>query len=172
MGYCNRGHLAAPALAALLAALSAGPARAQEPAAVTIILDASGSMWNNIEGSKGSKINLAREAVRRALPKLPPQTKVGLAAFGHRRGDCVDVELIRAPEPIDAPRMSEQMEKVNPRGRGPLVHALREAAKPLLPLPGRVAPRGPRHACGGPRPEARRHGQDGLPAAGDRRTAG
>jgi Ca-activated chloride channel family protein len=137
MGYCNRGHLAAPALAALLAALSAGPARAQEPAAVTIILDASGSMWNNIEGSKGSKINLAREAVRRALPKLPPQTKVGLAAFGHRRGDCVDVELIRAPEPIDAPRMSEQMEKVNPRGRGPLVHALREAAKPLLPLPGK-----------------------------------
>ncbi len=133
----NRARGRTLALAGLLAALGAMAAPADEPAAVTIVIDGSSSMWNNIEGTRGSKINLAREAVRRALPKLAPQTRVGLAAFGHRRGDCVDVELIRPPEPLDAQRFQEQMERVNPKGRGPLVHALREAAKPLAPLRGK-----------------------------------
>ena len=65
------------------------------------------------------------------------QTRVGLASFGHRRGDCADVETIRPPEPVDVARLLEPLEKLNPRGRGPLVLAIREAAKSLPPAPGK-----------------------------------
>src|SRR5262249_48880049 len=108
-----------------------------EPASVIVIFDGSGSMWGNIEGSRQSKLVLAREAVRRALSKITPQTRVGLAAFGHRRGDCNDVELLRAPEPVDVAKIVDPLEKLNPRGRGPLTFALREAAKALTPGSGK-----------------------------------
>ena len=84
------------AFLALLWLGGAAAARAQEPASVIVVFDGSGSMAGNIEGVRGSKVVLAREAVRRALAKVAPQTRVGLAAFGHRRGDCGDVELLRA----------------------------------------------------------------------------
>src|SRR5215467_10563138 len=114
-----------------------GPARAQEPASLVVVFDGSGSMAGNIEGVRGSKVVLAREALRRALGKLAPQTRVGLAAFGHRRGDCGDVELLRPLEPLDVARFADALDKVSPRGRGPLTTALREAAKSLPTGPGK-----------------------------------
>ena len=125
------------AFLALLWLGGAAAARAQEPASVIVVFDGSGSMAGNIEGVRGSKVVLAREAVRRALAKVAPQTRVGLAAFGHRRGDCGDVELLRPPEPLDVARLADALDKVNPRGRGPLTAALREAAKSLPPGPGK-----------------------------------
>ena len=50
-----------------------------EPASVVIVFDGSSSMWGNIDGDAGSKLAVAREAVRRALGKVGPQTRVGLA---------------------------------------------------------------------------------------------
>jgi Ca-activated chloride channel family protein len=113
------------------------PARAQEPASVIVVFDGSGSMAGNIEGVRGSKVVLAREALRRALGKIAPQTRMGLAVFGHRRGDCGDVELLRPLEPLDVARFGDALDKVNPRGRGPLTTALREAAKSLPAGPGK-----------------------------------
>jgi Ca-activated chloride channel family protein len=104
---------------------------------VIIIFDGSGSMAANIEGVRGSKVVLAREAVRRGLTKVGPQTRVGLISFGHRRGDCGDVELLRPLEPLDVQRIGDSLEKMNPRGRGPLTAALLEAAKPLASVSGR-----------------------------------
>jgi len=104
---------------------------------VIVVFDGSGSMAGNIEGVRGSKIVLAREALRRALGKVAPQTRVGLAAFGHRRGDCGDVELLRPLEPLDVARFADALDKVSPRGRGPLTTALREAAKSLPAGPGK-----------------------------------
>jgi Ca-activated chloride channel homolog len=112
-------------------------ARAQEPASVIVVFDGSGSMAGNIEGVRGSKVVLAREALRRALGKIAPQTRMGLAVFGHRRGDCGDVELLRPLEPLDVARFGDALDKVNPRGRGPLTTALREAAKSLPAGPGK-----------------------------------
>ena len=115
--------------------LMVGLARAGDPASLPatliVIFDGSGSMWGSIEGAKTSKLVLAREAVRRGLGKINPLTRVGAASFGHRRGDCGDVEVLRAPEPLDVQRILEPLEKLNPRGRGPLTLALREAAKSL-----------------------------------------
>ncbi|HXE68030.1 MAG TPA: hypothetical protein VN523_01660, partial [Hyphomicrobiaceae bacterium] len=84
-----------------------------------------------IEGTRQSKLVVAREGVRRALTKLPPQTRVGLTSFGHRRGDCGDVEVMRRAEPIEMDRIMVPLERLNPKGRGPLTLALREAAKAL-----------------------------------------
>jgi Ca-activated chloride channel homolog len=115
----------------------AAAARAQDPASVIVVFDGSGSMAGNIEGVRGSKVVLAREALRRALGKVAPQTRVGLTVFGHRRGDCGDVELLRPLEPLDVARLTDALDKVNPRGRGPLTTALREAAKSLPAGPGK-----------------------------------
>ena len=76
---------------------------------------------------------LAREALRRGLGKIAPQTRVGLASFGHRRGDCADVEVVRRRSPLDVGSLIAPLEQFNPRGRGPLTLALREAAKSLPP---------------------------------------
>jgi Ca-activated chloride channel homolog len=111
--------------------LPAGSARAGDPASLIVVFDGSGSMWGSIDGAKASKLVLAREAVRRGLGKINPSTRVGVAAFGHRRGDCGDVEVLRAPEPLDVQRVLEPLDRLNPKGRGPLTLALREAAKSL-----------------------------------------
>jgi Ca-activated chloride channel homolog len=132
---CRRGL--ALACAALFGTLAIPQANAADPPSVAVIFDGSGSMWGNIEGARTSKLVVARDALRRALGKISPQTRVGLAAFGHRRGDCSDVEVMRPPEPVDVPHLLEHLERLNPRGRGPLTLALREAAKSLPAPPGR-----------------------------------
>lgn len=130
----SRAWGAAVAMAGL--GLAATGAQAAEPASVMIVFDGSGSMWASIEGApRTNKLTLARDAVRRALGKVDPQTRIGLAAFGHRRGDCGDVEVIRPPEPVDVQRLADSLDRFNPRGRGPLVAGLREAAKALGPPP-------------------------------------
>lgn len=116
-----------------------GAVRAQEPASVIIVFDGSGSMAGTIEGGRASKVAMARDAVRRALPAINPRTRVGLLTFGHRRGDCGDIELLRPLEPLDAQRLGDSVDRVNPRGRGPVANALREAAKAFDAQPGKRA---------------------------------
>lgn len=111
--------------------------RAADVPAVVVVFDGSGSMWGNIEGSRQSKFVVARESLRRALANVGAQTRIGLAAFGHRRGDCLDVEVLRAPEPLDADKVMAPLERLNPRGKGPLTLALREAGKSLATTAGK-----------------------------------
>ena len=110
---------------------------ADEPPTVIVIFDGSGSMWGRMEGASASKLVVARDALRRGLAKVGPQTRVGLASFGHRRSGCSDIEMIVPPEPLDVERIMGPLEKLNPRGKGPLSLALQEAAKSLPPAPRR-----------------------------------
>ena len=91
--------------------------------ALMIVFDGSGSMWGPIEGTRQSKLVVARDSMRRALTRIAPQTRVGLTSFGNRRGDCSDVEVVRRAEPIDMERIMLPLERLNPRGRGPLTLA-------------------------------------------------
>src|SRR5262245_46132296 len=106
--------------AALVAtAASAGAGLAQtDPPAVIVILDHSRSMWGPLEGAKQPKYLTARDALRAGLRKIGPQTRVGLASFGHRRNDCNDVELMRQPEPLDVDRLMPALDPLTPRGTG------------------------------------------------------
>jgi Ca-activated chloride channel homolog len=136
-------QLLAGALTALLGVLTSpltsGLAAAAEPPSTIIVFDGSGSMWGRIGGDKDkdSKFGIAREALRKALARTAPTTRVGLAAFGHRRkADCSDTEVMLPPEPLDPARIMAPLEKFNPKGKGPLVAAMKEAAAALAKAPG------------------------------------
>ncbi|WP_198378076.1 VWA domain-containing protein, partial [Neoroseomonas rubea] len=103
------------ALLALLIALLAGTARAQ-PA--ILVLDASESMWGEVEAR--TKIATAQDALAGLMARWPDQRPVGLLAYGHRRaGDCTDVEMLAAPAP-DAAAVVAAAARVTPRGRTPI----------------------------------------------------
>ncbi len=137
-------------VAALVAALAlgVGVAAAQgapdaaAPSQTMLIFDGSGSMWGKLEGDKQTKLVEARDAVRAALAKASPSTmNVGLMSFGHRRqADCSDVQVIAPPDaavlPAFADRITTPLERLNPKGKGPLTAALKEAAKALAKAPG------------------------------------
>lgn len=109
-------------------------AAAAEPPTAVVIFDGSGSMWGKLDGERSSKLVMAREAVRQGLARLTPATRVGLMSFGHRRGgDCSDTEVLVEPAPLDIERVMTPIERLNPRGRGPITRALREAAARLGP---------------------------------------
>lgn len=107
------------------------PAQGPDTPAAMVVFDGSGSMAAPLAATRLPKVGVAREALARTLQRLPPQMRVGLTAFGHRRGDCGDIEVMRPTEAVDAARFSQAADKVTPRGRGPLTQALRVAARAL-----------------------------------------
>jgi Ca-activated chloride channel family protein len=121
----------------LLFATAFGCAAAgQDPAAVVVIFDGSGSMHAEFPATRTQKVSVAREALQTALAKPQIPLDVGLVGFGHRRGDCGDVEVLLAPQPLDVERVMAPLATYNPRGRGPLTAALREAGRLLAGRPG------------------------------------
>lgn len=110
---------------------ASGYAQTPDAPSVIVVFDGSGSMAAPLAATRLPKAGIAREALVRGLQRMPAQMRVGLAAFGHRRGDCSDIEVMRGAEPVDAPRTGQLLEKLSPRGRGPLTQALRVAARAL-----------------------------------------
>lgn len=97
-----------------------------------LIIDGSGSMWGRFETDNRAKIDAVRDLVKSRIEATPGQA-IGLASFGHRRrGDCSDVEVI-APAAIDHAPVLDPLAKLNPRGKGPLVAALRQGIAALGP---------------------------------------
>lgn len=95
-----------------------------------MVLDASGSMWGEIEGVP--KIAIARKVVDDVLAKWDQTVDVGLMAYGHRRkGDCSDIEILQPIAPLNASRFSEAVRKLQPNGKTPISASLLEAAKAL-----------------------------------------
>ena len=109
------------------------PAAAQEPPSAMLIFDGSGSMWGRLEGDKKpSKLDLARDAVRTNFATVPATAKLGFMSFGHRRsGDCNDIETIVPLAEGDPARFIPPLDKLNPRGKGPIAETLRQAAAAL-----------------------------------------
>lgn len=113
-----------------LLAVGTAPALAQSPANAILILDASGSMWGQVEGQ--TKIAAARGAVDRILTGWRAGDRLGLMAYGHRsKGDCRDIELVVPVGPVDAASFRDAVARLNPRGRTPIAASLREAASIL-----------------------------------------
>ena len=108
--------------------LMATPALAEEK--TIIVLDASGSMWGQIDGK--SKIEIARDALFGVVSDLDPTKSVGLMAYGHReKGNCSDIELIVEPEPGFARKINNAVSAIKPKGKTPLTDAVRQAADAL-----------------------------------------
>ena len=97
---------------------------------VMIILDASGSMWGQVEGKP--KIQIAREVLKDLLPEFGTNIHLGLTAYGHRRkGDCEDIENLIPIGPSNADAIIKKVNNINPKGKTPLSEATRRAAKAL-----------------------------------------
>ena len=125
-------------LAALaLAACAVLPASAQQSVAVPsgpgvsmLVLDASGSMWGQIQGR--AKIEIAREAVGTMLKTWPRNQQLGLMAYGHRsKGNCADIEVLKMPATVDAAAMQQAVNALQPKGMTPISAAVRMAAEQL-----------------------------------------
>ncbi len=119
-----------PAALVVCAATASPPAQADGAPGVVIVLDGSGSMWGKMDADGIAKFYGARDVLRDHLGRAPEHARVGFASFGHRRkGDCSDAEVIAPLEAGGTPRVVEALDKLNPRGKGPVSLGLREAAR-------------------------------------------
>jgi len=115
-------------IGAVLALGLAAPVMSAERA--IIVLDASGSMWAQIDGE--ARITIARDTLNSVLQTLPDDLELGFMAYGHReKGNCGDIEMLVEPAPGTAAAISAAVGKINPKGMTPLSDAVRLAAEDL-----------------------------------------
>jgi len=95
-----------------------------------IVLDASGSMWGQIDGKP--KLEIARETLRTVLQSVPADMELGLMAYGHReKGSCSDIELVVPPAAGSAAAITQAADGMKFLGKTPLSAAVRQAAEAL-----------------------------------------
>ncbi len=117
-------------LACLTGAMMLASAGAAQADRAIIVLDASGSMWGQIDGE--AKISIARETLSEVLKSVPPGLELGLMAYGHRdKGSCTDIELVVPPASGTAGAIAAAAAKIQPKGKTPLSDAVRMAAEDL-----------------------------------------
>jgi len=99
---------------------------------VELILDASNSMWGQIQGK--AKIAIAKEVLNQIISGLPNDMNVGLRLYGHRYGlnnskACQDTELVSPLGTINKTQLKDAVDAITPRGKTPLVYSLLEGIK-------------------------------------------
>ncbi len=114
----------------LLIFLSHNLIYAQNSQQVIFILDASGSMWGQVEGR--AKITIAKEAIVNNISSWKEGVKIGLVAFGHNNiKRCVGSETIMPLSVMDESRMYDRLKEINPKTEGSIAHSLNRAAKAM-----------------------------------------
>ncbi len=99
---------------------------------IELIFDASNSMWGQIGGE--AKISIARKVLTQIINGLPDSLSVGLRVYGHRYGlndpkACTDTELLIPIGPIAKPQLIDTVNKIQLKGKTPLVLSVLEAIK-------------------------------------------
>lgn len=127
---CSMNRLIASLFAVLsvvLSIFSLGQEAGSAQGKTIIILDASGSMWGQIEGRP--KIEIAREVIADLIGSLNPDLELGLMAYGHReKGNCDDIELLVPPATVDRDSFLAKVNSIIPKGMTPLTDAVEQAA--------------------------------------------
>ena len=97
---------------------------------VLLILDASGSMWGQIDGE--NKIVIARRALGGLVDQLPEDSPAGLIAYGHRsEGDCDDIETVVPLGPLSKDSLKKTVDGLNPKGKTPITRSVQQAFEAL-----------------------------------------
>ena len=110
---------------------AANPGSREASTAAVLVLDASGSMWGQLEGGE-SKIATARAVMKDFFAQRDAATPLSVIAYGHRRrGDCADIEIIAPTGIHDAAVLSRKLSELNPRGMTPIADSLRLAASQI-----------------------------------------
>ncbi len=116
-------------LVVLFAVMMWAPAHA-EGQRVILVLDASGSMWGQIDGR--AKIDIAKEVVGKVISTWKPEDEIGLVAYGHRKkGDCDDIETLIEPGALNAGDFMLAVKALSPKGKTPMTQSVRQAAEAL-----------------------------------------
>jgi hypothetical protein len=95
-------------------------------------------MWGQIGGE--AKIAIARRVLGQIIEGLPETMNVGLRIYGHRYGlndpkACADTELIVPIRPVEKARLIDTVNKIQLKGKTPLVHSVLEAIKDFAAIP-------------------------------------
>ncbi len=108
--------------------LATTTARSEQPT-LYYILDASGSMWERIEGTP--RISIAKQTLSSLLQGTPDNVSSGLAVYGHRRkGDCTDIEEVIDIAPLDATTKDDALDRIasiTARGMTPIAATIKQA---------------------------------------------
>jgi len=94
---------------------------------VELILDASNSMWGQIQGK--AKIAIAKEVLTEIINGLPDEMNVGLRLYGHRyklkdSRACRDTALVTPISAINKTQLVAAVKSISPRGKTPLVYSV------------------------------------------------
>ncbi|WP_322891901.1 MULTISPECIES: hypothetical protein [unclassified Yoonia] len=118
-----------PVAAALM--LTAAPAMADRVA--VLVFDASGSMWNRVEGDL-TRIEVARDVMGDYFASRDGAVPLSVIAYGHnRRGDCRDIEVVTQMGHGDAGSLESRLRGLMPRGMTPLTDSLALARDQIPP---------------------------------------
>jgi len=97
------------------------------------ILDASGSMWERVEGTP--RIVIAKETLSSLIEQTPAEIRTGITAYGHRRKfDCSDIEEIvplKSLDPMTKFRVQERISSLNAVGKTPITDSIRQTVDRL-----------------------------------------
>jgi hypothetical protein len=106
---------------------------------VEIIMDASNSMTGMV--GKETKIAAARRVLTQTINGLPESMNVGFRVYGHRFATddydnaCRDSELLMPIGPVQKAKLVETVNKIQTKGRTPLVLSVLEAIKDFEKVP-------------------------------------
>lgn len=93
---------------------------------VLFVLDASGSMWQKLEGE--FKIATAKTVMQKLVEGLPADTRAGLVVYGHnRKSDCKDIETLLPINVLNKKAFSEKLNALDPKGMTPIAKSLEHA---------------------------------------------
>lgn len=132
------GAVAGPGAAAPVAAQESD---GQEPPALMLVVDASGSM-SDPSGAGESRMAAAAAALDDVVAAVPDGTQVGLRVISGERsgeGSCEDTRLAVPPGPVDPAAVRSAVSDLDPRGDTPLADSLELAADDLpADVPGMI----------------------------------
>jgi hypothetical protein len=106
--------------------------------AVEIVVDASRSMWGQIDGV--AKMEIARDILHDAAASLPDDLNLALRAYGHTSvsedNNCSDSGLLVPFQASSRIALHGAIDGLKPRGQTPIAFALRQAAADFDSLDG------------------------------------
>jgi len=103
---------------------------AQETSRSILVLDGSGSMWGQIDGT--AKITIAQDVVSELMGTMPETQELGLTVYGHRKkGDCSDIQTLVEPGLGNRPAIVDAVRAIKPKGKTPMIDAVKVAAEAL-----------------------------------------
>ncbi|MEE9201385.1 MAG: VWA domain-containing protein [Candidatus Brocadiales bacterium] len=120
---------------ALAALLNTTPVLAGEAGPnILFVLDSSGSMMESLEGK--NKLETAKGVLSALVGDLPPDINVGLEVYGHRKGECDDIEMVFPVGKLNVAALRQKIASLQAGGKTPIATSLEKAAGELRGLKG------------------------------------